>query len=41
MLLIAILIVTPINQSIPTLLCDDFNTVLDRVVDGRGSCPLI
>ena len=30
-----------INQSIPTLLCDDFNTVLDRVVDGRGSCPLI
>lgn len=30
-----------INPSIPILLCGDFNTVLDRVVDGRGSCPLI
>ena len=26
---------------IPTLLCGDFNTVLDRVIDGRASCPLI
>ena len=28
-----------IDPSVPTLLCCDFNTVLDRVVDRRGSCP--
>ena len=28
-----------IDPSVPTLLCGDFNTVFDRVVDRRGSCP--
>ena len=28
-----------IDPSIPTLLCGDFNTVLDRLADRRGSCP--
>ena len=28
-----------IDASIPTLLCGDFNTVLDRALDRRGSCP--
>ena len=27
-----------INPAVPTLLCGDFNTVLDRVWDRRGSC---
>ena len=28
-----------IDPSVPTLLCGDFNTVFDRLVDRRGSCP--
>ena len=28
-----------IDPAVPTLLCGDFNTVLDRVRDRRGSCP--
>ena len=28
-----------IDPSVTTLLCGDFNTVFDRVVDRRGSCP--
>ena len=28
-----------IDPSVPTLLCGDFNTVLDRLMDRRGSCP--
>ena len=28
-----------IDPAIPTLLCGDFDTVLDRVLDRRGSCP--
>ena len=28
-----------IDPSVPTLLCGDFNTVFDRAVDRRGSCP--
>ena len=28
-----------IDPTVPTLLCSDFNTVLDRVVDHCGSCP--
>ena len=48
MLLITTLIVNPaflhrcidfIDPSISTLLCGDFNTVLDRVVNRRSSCP--
>lgn len=31
--------VSAIDPAVPTLLCGDFNTVLDRVVDRRGSCP--
>ena len=28
-----------IDPAIPTLLCGDFNSVLDRVLDRHGSCP--
>ena len=28
-----------IDLSVPTLLCGDFNTVPDRFIDRRGSCP--
>ena len=28
-----------IDPSVPTLLCGDFNTVPDRFIDRRGSCP--
>ena len=31
--------VNHIDPSVPTLLCGDFNTVLDRSMDRRGSCP--
>ena len=31
--------VDSIDPAVPTLLCGDFNTVLDRVWDHRGSCP--
>ena len=31
--------VNAVDPSVPTLLCGDFNTVFDRVVDRRGSCP--
>ena len=31
--------VNAIDPTVPTLLCGDFNTVLDRVADRRGSCP--
>lgn len=31
--------VSAIDPAVPTLLCGDLNTVLDRVVDRRGSCP--
>ena len=31
--------VDSIDPAVPTLLCGDFNTVLDRVRDRRGSCP--
>ena len=30
-----------IDHAIPTLLCSDFNTGLDRVLDRRGSRPLV
>ena len=30
--------VNAVDPSVPTLLCGDFNTVFDRVVDRRGSC---
>lgn len=32
-------VTTLINPAVPTLLCGDFNTVFDRSVDRRGSCP--
>ena len=31
--------VNAVDLTVPTLLCGDFNTVIDRVVDRRGSCP--
>ena len=31
--------VDSIDPAVPTLLCGDFNTALDRVRDRRGSCP--
>ena len=31
--------VNAIDPTVPTLLCGDFNTVIDRVADRRGSCP--
>ena len=31
--------VNAVDPTVPTLLCGDFNTVLDRVADRRGSCP--
>ena len=31
--------VNAVDPTVPTLLCSDFSTVLDRVVDHRGSCP--
>ena len=31
--------VNAVDPSVPTLLCGDFNTVFDRVVDRRGTCP--
>ena len=30
-----------IDPSVPTLLCGDFNTVPDRFIDRRGSCPCL
>ena len=31
--------VNAVDPTVPTLLCSDFSTVLDRVVNRRGSCP--
>ena len=31
--------VSAVDPAAPTLFCSDFNTVLRRIVDRRGSCP--